>query len=71
MIGPYFFEKDNGMTVNSKRYGHVITDFILPVIEEHDGTTSHTNRRNMIMRFDNIRLFCGAKQNTVFMQINL
>ena len=38
MIEPYFFENYDGMTgpVNSKYYGHMITDFFLPAIEEYD-----------------------------------
>ena len=37
MIGPYFFKNDNGttVTVNSKRYGHMI-DIFLSAIEEYD-----------------------------------
>ena len=35
---PYFFENDEGttVTVNSKRYGYMATDFFLPAIEEYD-----------------------------------
>ena len=38
VIGPCLFENDYGttITVNSERYGHMITDFFLPAIEEYD-----------------------------------
>ena len=38
VIGPSFFENDDGTTetVISERYGHIITDCFLPVIEEYD-----------------------------------
>ena len=38
MIGPYIFENDDKMTVtvNSERYGLMITDFLLSAIEEYD-----------------------------------
>ena len=38
MIGPYFFKDDNGttITINSDRYGHMITEFFLLAIEEYD-----------------------------------
>ena len=60
VIGPYFFENDDGttVTVNSERYGHMITDFFLPAIEEYDlenmwfqqdGATCHTTRANMAL----------------------
>ena len=55
MIGPYFIEKDDEttVTVNSKRYDHMITEFSLLAIEEYDlenmyfqqgGVTCHTIR---------------------------
>ena len=52
MIGSYFFENDD------EKYGHMIIDFSLPAIEEHDldnmwfqqnGATSHTTRVNMTL----------------------
>ena len=57
MIGPYFFENDGErtVTVNSEHYGHVITDFLLPVIEEYNlenmqfqqnDATYHTTQAN-------------------------
>ena len=60
MIGPYFFENDDGMTltINSERYSHMITDFFLSPIEEYDlenmrfqqdGFTCHTTRANMAL----------------------
>ena len=60
MIGLYFFENDDGTTVivNSERYGHMITDFFLPAIEEYDlenmwfqqnGATCHTTNANMAL----------------------
>ena len=60
MIGPYFFENDNGttVTVNSELYGHMITDFFLSSIEEYDlenmrlqqdGTTYRTTRAKMAL----------------------
>ena len=38
VIGPYFFENDDGttVTVNSERYDHMLTDFLLFAIEEYD-----------------------------------
>ena len=38
MIGPYFFENDDGTTVTliSERYRHFISDFSLPAIKEYD-----------------------------------
>ena len=38
VIGHYFFEIDDGttVTVNSLCYGHMITEFFLPAIEEYD-----------------------------------
>ena len=38
VIGPYFFENEDGtaVNVNSERYGHMISDLILPCIEEYD-----------------------------------
>ena len=38
VIGPYFFENDNGTTaiINSRRYSHMITELFLPAIEEYD-----------------------------------
>ncbi|EFN63948.1 hypothetical protein EAG_14216, partial [Camponotus floridanus] len=55
VIGPYFFENDEGITVtvNSQRYGRMITNFFWPEIEDmdlenmwfqQDGATSHTTR---------------------------
>ena len=59
VIGPYFFENDNGttITINSERYCHMITDFFLPTIEydlenmqfQQDGATCHTTRTNMAL----------------------
>ena len=56
----FVVENDDGaiVTVNSKRYGHMITDFFLPAIEEHDlenmwlqedGATCHTTLANMAL----------------------
>ena len=38
MIKPCFFKTDNGttVTVNSERYGYIITELFLPAIEEYD-----------------------------------
>ena len=38
MIGPYFFENDDGttVTINSERYSYMITAFFLLAIEEND-----------------------------------
>lgn len=57
VIGPYFFEDDQGatVTVNSERYGRMLTDFFWHEIEgmdladkwfQQDGATSHTTRDN-------------------------
>ena len=58
VIGPYFFENHyrTTVTVSSERYGHMKTDFFLPVVEEYDlknmwfqqvGATCHRTRANM------------------------
>ena len=58
IIGPYFFEDEDGhaVTVNSDRYVHMLNNFFLPAIEnyrnEHttfqqDGATCHTSRVSM------------------------
>lgn len=58
VIGPYFFENDEGrtVTVNSDRYGQMLTSYFLPAIEDmdtdnmwfqQDGATCHTTRDNM------------------------
>ena len=58
MIGPYFFENDDGttVTVKSLRYGRMITGFYMPAIEEYDlenmwfqqdDATCHTARITM------------------------
>ena len=58
VIGLYFIENDDGttVTVNSKHYGRMVTDFFLPAIEEYvlknmwfqqDGPTCHTTRSNI------------------------
>lgn len=58
VIGPYFFENDKGetVTVNSERYGRMITEYFWPAIEDkdvddmwfqQDGATCHTTRPNM------------------------
>ena len=55
IIGPYFFEDDDGATttVNGERYRAMITDFVMPIIRENDmddfwfqqdGATCHTAR---------------------------
>ena len=60
VIGPYFVENGDGttVTVNSERYGYMITDCFLPAIEEYDlenmwfpqdGATYHTTRANMAL----------------------
>ena len=59
MIGPYFENVDGTtVTVNSERYGHMITDFFLLAIEEYDlenmwfqqdGSKCHTTRANMVL----------------------
>lgn len=57
VIGPYFFENDQGraITVNSDRYGRMLTDYFWREIENYDlenmwfqqdGTTSHTTQTN-------------------------
>lgn len=54
VIGPYFFEAQNGttITVNGDRYRAMIEDFLMPIVEnegmEHywfqqDGATAHTS----------------------------
>lgn len=60
IIGPYFFEDDNGaaVTVNSERYNIMLTTFFLPELRrrnwniqrlwfQQDGATSHTARVSM------------------------
>ncbi|GFW00669.1 putative DD41D transposase [Trichonephila clavipes] len=53
IIGPYFFKNDEGhnVTVNSDRYRAMITDFVIPELNNHDvqelwfqqdGATCHT-----------------------------
>ena len=60
MIGPYFFENNDGktVTVNSERYDHMITDIFLPAIKEYkldnmwfkqDGAICQTIRANMAL----------------------
>lgn len=55
IIGPFFFQDDNGrnVTVNGERYRGMITDFLWPEIEDldlgelwfqQDGATCHTSR---------------------------
>lgn len=55
VIGPYFFENEEGVTqtVNSHRYSQMIADFFWPEINDmdleemwfqQDGATSHTTR---------------------------
>ena len=57
VIESYFIENDDGTTdsVNSERYGRMITDLFLPAIEEYDlgnmwlqqrGGNYHTTRTN-------------------------
>lgn len=60
IIGPYFFEDDNGraVTVNSERYVEMITNFFIPELRrrrvpirrvwfQQDGATAHTARASM------------------------
>lgn len=58
IIGPYFFENDEGQTVTVKgdRYGRMLTEFFWPQIEDmdtdnmwfqQDGATCRTTRPNM------------------------
>ena len=55
IIGPYFFEDDDGatITVNGEYYRAIIKDFVMPIIRENDvddfsfqqdGATCHTAR---------------------------
>lgn len=57
VIGPYFFENNHGrtVTVNSERYGRMLTDYFFTKIEDYDlddmwfqqdGATSHVTRAN-------------------------
>jgi hypothetical protein len=54
VIGPYFFENNEGetVTVNAQRYRTMLTDFLWPILDEmdvgdvyfqQDGATSHTS----------------------------
>lgn len=38
IIGPYFFEDDDGATVsvNGDRYRVMLTDFVMPMVREND-----------------------------------
>lgn len=58
VIGPYFFKNENGrnVTVNGLRYREMITDYLVPKIQEldihdiwfqQDGATCHTARETM------------------------
>lgn len=60
VIGPYFFEDDNGttVTVTSERYRQMFTEFFLPELRrkripirqvwfQQDGATAHTARNSM------------------------
>lgn len=56
IIGPYFFENEDGqaVTVNSQRYRHMLQTFLVPELHEHenlwfqqDGATAHTARISM------------------------
>jgi len=59
IIGPYFFEDDNGnaVTVTSARYVHMLENFVIPELQsfpvdentyfQQDGATSHTARVSM------------------------
>ena len=58
IIGPYFFEDENGQTVtaNGQRYNDIINDFLIPKVNEmnvidpyfqQDGANCHTTRLNM------------------------
>ena len=56
IIGPYFFEVDNGnaVTVTGERYRAMLRNFLWPAIEnrvrmwfQQDGTTAHTARESM------------------------
>ena len=56
IIGPYFFEDDNGnpVTVTGERYRAMIRDFLRPQIAnmpglwfQQDGATAHTARETM------------------------
>ena len=73
------------VTVNSERYGHMITDFFLSSIEEYnlenmwfqqDGVISHTTRENMDLlqvTFPGRIIFSSWRHQlakNVFMQIN-
>ena len=84
VIGPYFFENDDGTpnTINSERCGNMIrfeeymvsTRRIWPYCKRHFLTRNFSSwwyqLTTKILRFDTIRLFCGAMRKTVFMQIN-
>ena len=60
IIGPYFFEGDDGVsvTVNAERYNHMLESFFLPELRrrnwnmarawfQQDGATAHTARLSM------------------------
>lgn len=60
VIGPYFFEDDNGqtVTVNAERYLEMLNNFLLPFLRnrriamrnvwfQQDGATAHTARNSM------------------------
>ena len=60
VIGPYFSENnyETTVTVNSKRYGHMITDFFCLLLKsttwriwwfQQDGATCHTTRANITL----------------------
>ena len=60
IIGPYFFESDDGVsvTVNAEHYNHMLETFFLPELRrrnwnmarawfQRDGATAHTARLSM------------------------
>ena len=58
VIGPYFFENDEGaaVTVNGDRYRNMLCDWFFPLIDENedfwfqqDGTTCHTSRETIAL----------------------
>ena len=77
MIGHYFLENDDGttVTVNSKRYDHMITDFFFATNEKYDlknilfqqdRVTYHTTRANMAslqQTFPGRVIFCRGDIN--------
>ena len=77
VVGPYFFKNDYETTisVNSLRYGHMITNFFSPAIEEYnleniwfqqDGATRHTTLANVALLqeiFPGLVIFCHGDIN--------